>query len=731
VATTTGPQPANADRWTTSLSAGSALAGVLTGPTCGGRLRQRMSGLGRHELTLLAALVAVNGANLLFHALSSRIMGAASYGALGALLAVLLAITVPATALQIAATAEVARRHSRGEGVDTRALTRRLIIIGVGLMVSCMVLSRPMAAYLHLETTSGVLWLGVYLLPLVVAMPAHSQLMGQRRFGWVALAVLTASATRVGLGLPLTERFGVPGAMAATAFGEVVLATLLHAAAHRHASGGQPLRLPLRDVSRSAAAFGGLWIMLGADTVLARHYLPPEAAGQYAAAVVAARASLFLPQAVCQVALPRFAAQSSAEARAALRQAVALSAAVGLGATVALVLSSSWVLPLVFGTEVAPSRTLFIVSGLSSCGIGVLIAMLQYHVARRSVLAGVPWLGVALLASGAAVWHGHALAIALVVLASVLLSLVLASVDGALFHRTTNPRPGMTLTSATEVDLTVVVPYYNPGDRLRPNLERLLATLRQENVTYEVIAVADGCTDHSAASIETVHGPVRRIVLARNRGKGAALRAGLQYGRGRYLGFIDSDGDLDPKLWRTFLALLHLYRPDAIVGSKRHPLSEIDAHLARRWCSRGFQALARLLFWLPVRDTQVGIKVFRRELLADVLPLTVERGFVFDLEVLVIAKRLGYRRLMEAPVILCGRVESTIRTRTILTMAADTLRLAWRTHVLRSYDMAAERLPAPIASGRPEPDLPSQRTPEESARLDHRLQPSPMLREVS
>ena len=62
----------------------------------------------------------------------------------------------------------------------------------------------------------------------------------------------------------------------------------------------------------------------------------------------------------------------------------------------------------------------------------------------------------------------------------------------------------------------------------------------------------------------------------RNQGKGAALRIGLAKGRGRYLGFIDADGDLDPILLDSFQTMVRVYSPDIILGSKRHPLSEVE-----------------------------------------------------------------------------------------------------------------------------------------------------------
>ena len=99
-------------------------------------------------------------------------------------------------------------------------------------------------------------------------------------------------------------------------------------------------------------------------------------------------------------------------------------------------------------------------------------------------------------------------------------------------------------------ELTIVMPYYNPGDRLGRNVGDVVAVLEHANLDFEVIAVSDGSTDGSGrrASEPLDHGRVRRIELARHKGKGEALRVGLAEGRGRYLGFIDADGDLPAEL---------------------------------------------------------------------------------------------------------------------------------------------------------------------------------------
>ena len=247
------------------------------------------------------------------------------------------------------------------------------------------------------------------------------------------------------------------------------------------------------------------------------------------------------------------------------------------------------------------------------------------------------------------------------------------------------------------LDVTVVVPYYNPGNLLRSSIAELLEVLEGARVTYEVIAVSDGSTDGSEGSIEDLPSDkIRRVSLHSNIGKGEALRVGLSMGRGRYLGFIDADGDVSPDQIGQLVALMTLYEPDIVLGSKRHPMSQVEYPLARRIYSWGFQQLIRMLFHLSVKDTQTGIKLVKREVLSDVLPHMVEKRFAFDLELFVVARHLGYERFFEAPVKLGRRFTSTVSLKSVWTILVDTLSIFWRLRAQHYYDTDGQRFDAVV-----------------------------------
>src|SRR5207245_642897 len=123
------------------------------------------------------------------------------------------------------------------------------------------------------------------------------------------------------------------------------------------------------------------------------------------------------------------------------------------------------------------------------------------------------------------------------------------------------------------------------------------------------------------------------------------------------------------------------------IGSKRHPDSVVHYPASRRIASWSYQQLNHFLFRLDVRDTQVGLKVFRRGVVEDVLPLLLVKRFAFDLELLAVAKALGYGRVRELPVRLDYRFTgSGVRSTAVLLALWDTAAIFYRLRILRTYE---------------------------------------------
>jgi len=236
------------------------------------------------------------------------------------------------------------------------------------------------------------------------------------------------------------------------------------------------------------------------------------------------------------------------------------------------------------------------------------------------------------------------------------------------------------------VDLSVIVPAYREGRRIYNNLERLIGELDKLDVSYEVVVVSDGNTDSTASEARRIGSPAVKVFdYPMNVGKGFALSLGVSQSTGSLVTFIDADMELDPANIKGFIELMHKSGCDAVIGSKRHPLSKVDYPRFRRLQSAMYQLLVRAMFRMNVRDTQTGLKLFRRHVLAEAVPLLAIKRFAFDLELLVVARFIGYGNVCEAPISLDYQFESTVNLGSAWRVLWDTAAIFYRLRILRYY----------------------------------------------
>jgi hypothetical protein len=298
-----------------------------------------------------------------------------------------------------------------------------------------------------------------------------------------------------------------------------------------------------------------------------------------------------------------------------------------------------------------------------------------FLLARRRASALTGWAGAGLAFVAAfVVRDAHSLA------AVALATAVIAAV-GTVFaaYRATVPVPAIDVADALpDPDrlLTVVVPSYNGGNRLRPTIDALCRSLDATGWTYEVIVAIDGSTDGSAATLVGAGPAVTVDVSPINEGKGAALRRGFALARGVYIGFVDGDGDIDVAIVRRLARACQRPGVWAAIASKHADGADVRMSIARRGLSRAYRQLVRALFSLDVSDTQCGAKVFSRRGLELALPWTRERGFALDVELLGLGHRLGLGEVVELPVRLhrdTGR--TTVSARHVVRTLEETLRV--------------------------------------------------------
>ncbi|MBV8194180.1 MAG: glycosyltransferase [Candidatus Dormibacteraeota bacterium] len=238
--------------------------------------------------------------------------------------------------------------------------------------------------------------------------------------------------------------------------------------------------------------------------------------------------------------------------------------------------------------------------------------------------------------------------------------------------------------------LSVIVPAYRDRERIVPNLIRLGEALDATGLEWEAVVIVDGDIETYGRAVRYARrigdDKIRIHGYQANRGKGFALRYGMSLASGQLVTLLDSDMDVAPEEIGRMVRLLDLYNADIVVGSKRHPLSRVHYPLFRRVQSACYQTLVRLLFRVKVRDTQTGLKLMRRDVARRVLRVAVVKRFAFDLELLALATRFGYRRIIEAPVEIDYHFSSTANLRAAFHVLWDTLAIFYRLRVRRWYD---------------------------------------------
>ena len=256
----------------------------------------------------------------------------------------------------------------------------------------------------------------------------------------------------------------------------------------------------------------------------------------------------------------------------------------------------------------------------------------------------------------------------------------------------------MTVTARQGV-ISVIMPAFNEAETISKNLRETVDTLAGLGYDFEVIVVDDGSHDDTwnaaARALSDHFANVRIISYDRNEGKGNAVMRGTAAARGDIIIFLDADMDLHPAQLPAFFEIMSRERADVVIGSKLHPQSVVNYPMSRRVATLGYYTLVHMLFGLPLRDTQTGLKVFKAEVLRRVFPKVLVKRFAADIEVLVLAHSLGYK-IREAPVTLTfQRRFGRIKLSDIFCIARDTLAIYYRLNILRYYDTISDEWPAP------------------------------------
>jgi len=230
-----------------------------------------------------------------------------------------------------------------------------------------------------------------------------------------------------------------------------------------------------------------------------------------------------------------------------------------------------------------------------------------------------------------------------------------------------------------------VIPAFNEARRIAATLGAATGYLRDRDIEGEVIVVDDGSEDDTAGLVtryaeEHPAPPVRLARNGANRGKGYSVRHGILEAEGDVVLFTDADGSTPITEAPKLLGVLASGEADVAIGSRELPESDLALPQPRHRRVMGwvFRNLVRLLVVRGFRDTQCGFKAFGRDVAREVFGRQTLHGFAFDVEVLFIARRLGYR-VAEVPVRWLDSRHSRVRVgRDSLRMFLDLFRIRLR-----------------------------------------------------
>jgi dolichyl-phosphate beta-glucosyltransferase len=214
------------------------------------------------------------------------------------------------------------------------------------------------------------------------------------------------------------------------------------------------------------------------------------------------------------------------------------------------------------------------------------------------------------------------------------------------------------------VFLSIIIPAWNEEKRIGASLQAIKGYLAGKPFAAEVLVVDDGSTDRtSEVTRRALEGRVahRVIRLETNQGKGHAVKTGVLASSGKVILFTDADLSTPVEELDKFLAKLD-EGFDVVIGSRALPGCDIRVRQARPREAMGkfFNRLVRLFVMDGCLDTQCGFKVFRRAAAMDLFSRLRTKGFAFDVELLVLARKSGFR-VAEIPVVWCNFEPSRVR----------------------------------------------------------------------
>ena len=236
---------------------------------------------------------------------------------------------------------------------------------------------------------------------------------------------------------------------------------------------------------------------------------------------------------------------------------------------------------------------------------------------------------------------------------------------------------------------SVLIPAYNEEKNIILTITETIKVFEDFKKDYEIIVIDDGSTDNTCnlvkKNLPNFNNKVKLESCSPNKGKGYALKYGFNFASGDYVLFLDADLDLHPSQLVNLYNLMMEKNADVVIGSKLNKSSSLNYPAIRKFLSKGYYIFIKVLFHLPLKDTQTGLKLFKYEVLKNSINKLKVDKYAFDLELLAIINKYGCK-IIESPVtVKSKRKHRKIGLKDIFNIALDTIRIFYRLNIKKSY----------------------------------------------
>ncbi len=225
--------------------------------------------------------------------------------------------------------------------------------------------------------------------------------------------------------------------------------------------------------------------------------------------------------------------------------------------------------------------------------------------------------------------------------------------------------------------ISIIVPAYNEENRITKTLQAIEAVMKKGEAEFEILAVNDGSSDSTAAVVQQLENEhIHLLSYEKNRGKGGAVKYGVEHADGDYIAFIDADLPYPPESIPKACAML-AEGCDVVLGKRVQTENGQKYPWYRTVMSQCFGLFVRTVLHMKEKDTQCGFKAFRSEAAKEIFKRITLSGWGFDVEMIFIAEGRGYKIGRLAVELFHENAESKIN------VVKDTLKMAGEVFAVR------------------------------------------------